>query len=704
MIEKEKLTVLRLWRNAPQLKEIGFIPLLVCILSACSTATPIREKAIITGGPLTADNPLTRTANEMIHPSPTSSKTQTPIPAGGQELSPSHSPTTIPTVTPFPGMRSGGPYFVFHDSPYVPESSATFIDLTGSTHWTIFLPQTQPLTQPVPTPPHRGLSHDWKWYAYVAGTVETSGAYPEGGVVLRLLNLLTGLEQEVADLVPEDYYIRQERMVKQHIPACESKDCTGLIKTAITVIEEGLHAFTWSPDGRYLAFTAIREGDSSSLYVFDIDTGKIRRMEDGPGDIRAIYWSPDGQWILFQENIMTEAPWLAPGSFWAVRIDGTELKQLPGPKKFVSWFSDYEYLAVSFLEGQGVFAGPCAVNILTGDDYCPFGGTVFDYENDITVDIRSRLMGVFGVKSCYDDTDCEKGFGLYIGPVYGQLKRISDQRLGTRIIPRGGTVYPFLVGGDGSYFGISTGGAIHSMDYSGVNLSDNYWLASVTQTGISVYDPVDKLRYELKVMPPDFLLAKWDTNAQGMFLLTRGAVYYWPLGDPESRMLFSCVDVCNPAQMSFAAIVNISTLPNLRILPTRAVKSAEGISIWSQTTYKELFQPGTNHYDVTIPAYSSWRWSFSLGTTDPSLFEKILPSEDIEFRINGEWIDSNMFRMSDKTEEGRFSRVWAAMLYGWHSGDRAELEIHYTLHSAVRDGNVEYPAGEYRQVISLVVE
>ena len=159
----------------------------------------------------------------------------------------------------------------------------------------------------------------------MAGTVDESGAYPEGGVVLRLLDLLTGLEQEVTDLVPEDYYVRQERMVKQQIPACESKDCTGLIETAIKIIAEGLRSITWSPDGRYFAFTAIREGDSSSLYVLAIDIGEIRKMEDGPGNVRTISWSPDGQWILFQEKIMTGKPrgW-PPARLWAVRIDGTE--------------------------------------------------------------------------------------------------------------------------------------------------------------------------------------------------------------------------------------------------------------------------------------------------------------------------------------------------------------------------------------------
>jgi hypothetical protein len=72
--------------------------------------------------------------------------------------------------------------------------------------------------------------------------------------------------------------------------------------------------------------------------------------------------------------------------------------------------------------------------------------------------------------------------------------------------------------------------------------------------------------------------------------------------------------------------------------------------------------------------------------------------------INGEKINTNMFRISDQTAEGRFSRARATMLSGWRTGDKAELEIHYMLHSAVTDGNVIYPAGEHRQIISLVVD
>ena len=59
---------------------------------------------------------------------------------------------------------------------------------------------------------------------------------------------------------------------------------------------------TWSPDGRWLAFTSRRgekKGDST-LHVLPVATaGEVRTvctMPDGLGDVT---WSPDGRWLAF---------------------------------------------------------------------------------------------------------------------------------------------------------------------------------------------------------------------------------------------------------------------------------------------------------------------------------------------------------------------------------------------------------------------
>ena len=55
---------------------------------------------------------------------------------------------------------------------------------------------------------------------------------------------------------------------------------------------------SWSPTGRYIAFSAIK-GGSSDLYTYDLEQDEVRRLtNDFHGDIHPA-WSPDGQKIVF---------------------------------------------------------------------------------------------------------------------------------------------------------------------------------------------------------------------------------------------------------------------------------------------------------------------------------------------------------------------------------------------------------------------
>lgn len=55
---------------------------------------------------------------------------------------------------------------------------------------------------------------------------------------------------------------------------------------------------TWSADGRHIAFRSIR-GNNHDVYVYDFETGQVRRLTDHPGLDIEPNWSPDGEWITF---------------------------------------------------------------------------------------------------------------------------------------------------------------------------------------------------------------------------------------------------------------------------------------------------------------------------------------------------------------------------------------------------------------------
>ncbi len=137
---------------------------------------------------------------------------------------------------------------------------------------------------------------------------------------------------------------------------------------------------TWSPDGRFLAFTSRRgehKGDST-LHILPVDApGELRTvctMPDGLGDIA---WSPDGTWIGFTSRTQHEryeaedASWQAPrkverffsrlnGEDWIfdrpnhvhiVAADGTGPPRNLTPGEFehhgVSWLADARGIVTS---------------------------------------------------------------------------------------------------------------------------------------------------------------------------------------------------------------------------------------------------------------------------------------------------------------------------------------------------------------------
>ena len=80
---------------------------------------------------------------------------------------------------------------------------------------------------------------------------------------------------------------------------------------------------TWSPDGRQIAFSALR-GGATDLYVFDLGSGALRRLtRDAFADLQPA-WSPDGRTIAFASDRFTSS--LDSLTFGAYRLAALDLE------------------------------------------------------------------------------------------------------------------------------------------------------------------------------------------------------------------------------------------------------------------------------------------------------------------------------------------------------------------------------------------
>lgn len=103
----------------------------------------------------------------------------------------------------------------------------------------------------------------------------------------------------------------------------------------------------WSPNGRYLAFPAMLDGQSSDLYVYDSEVGSIRRLTSGPDNVGEIWWSPDGSQIIMGEIHDNNYPYIS--SLWVVSVSSNEIRLLyslehPYLQGLLGWLDDKRFI------------------------------------------------------------------------------------------------------------------------------------------------------------------------------------------------------------------------------------------------------------------------------------------------------------------------------------------------------------------------
>jgi dipeptidyl aminopeptidase/acylaminoacyl peptidase len=106
------------------------------------------------------------------------------------------------------------------------------------------------------------------------------------------------------DIIGGDYVMNHLWLVK--VPAEISSDAKKLPKAEpLTKGEDfSVGGFSWSPDGKRIAFAASRDpdlgsGDTEQIYVLDLADLHVRKLLDGHGPNSNPKWSPDGKQIAY---------------------------------------------------------------------------------------------------------------------------------------------------------------------------------------------------------------------------------------------------------------------------------------------------------------------------------------------------------------------------------------------------------------------
>jgi hypothetical protein len=139
--------------------------------------------------------------------------------------------------------------------------------------------------------------------------------------------------------------------------------------------------------------------------------------------------------------------------------------------------------------------------------------------------------------------------------------------------------------------------------------------------------------------------------------------------------------------------------------PATAAEVAAENSIWTLTDFTELTVPGVKRYKVKVTADSVWMWDCYFCAREAA-FPGFIGALRVRFRVEGQTIPEETLNIFDGKggEAGWICRTWATMLSGWPADGTVELEIRSAFQQAVFDGENEYPAGEYRQVINITVK
>jgi hypothetical protein len=512
------------------IKSICLGPLCVILLVGCGSAPAAPPAAAPT--PVVASAQLQPAATSASTAQPQPSSSPTPLPP---TIEPSPSATRL--LTPLPGSE---PLLLYQTDRGL-RAAREDGSFTESLHTT--------LTPTVGRNLNAGIApHEMSAALYVGDNPMTPDREGDGPLTLNLLHVPTGNSKQLTPLFSPE-------MVQAIEAAVTTFDRTAAIEAGIAVIEND-HTLAWSPDGRYLAFIAASDGPSSDVYSYDRESATINRLTDGPNQAARLFWSPDSQWVIHEEveSFGTGAGWNVQ-TVWAAAPDGSGNRKLydaiySGDEVFVDWVSADTFLVYSWTavglqnirlvnldSGEAQRIGPeFPVQALAFDPEAQAQLTVID---DYTAQ-QNNLQG-----------------GLYLAsPAADQLRLIAPGSwYDVRWLPQ---AQLFFAKGEEGVISVALDGA--TTEYFGedalpIDSPDGAWLLAwgngnfTGPIGLRLYTPDGELARAITTDAVTF--ATWSPDANGVFYVSDGALYYAAIPNGESRLIEESVTVTEPGSLGW---------------------------------------------------------------------------------------------------------------------------------------------------------
>jgi len=402
------------------------------------------------------------------------------------------------TPTPQPTVTADGPWLVY---PAPGGAGLHAYDIEAKTTRTINLPEPVYFEDL-----HNGLSPDGRQLIIRAGSPTETDE-----LALYQVDVMTG---EVTKISPLLSLLLQRRIVNQE----------GTLAFDILEVITRQDGIAWSPDSRYLAFSAALDNQSSDLYVYDAMNDRVSRMNGLPTHSATPIWGLDSSWLISQELGRTSS-----GESWrAENVTGVRVPEFDSQNTFyLPIAASQEEVFVGWLNAQTFVSyslttdGPSTLRRVNVENYDysviqqgAFDAVAIDPISHIIAMImgnqsappQGKVEGVYLLRP--EDID----FQLQRGGLWDELKWDS-----------GGI---FMAKGSQGLFVISPDGQnmiLPGESYGDLSPAGNWMIA--WGDGARLYQPPGE--YPLQTLTEDQVDAVfWQPDSKAFFLHTEGDLYH----------------------------------------------------------------------------------------------------------------------------------------------------------------------------------